>query len=161
MESKMLTPKDIFYMVLPVVAGLVLFVIGINYGKRLVPMPAVEEDFSFLEEMEKGIFTVKHPEVKFISRELFEIILEIRPYQEKVHLPDRDGRERQTVKQEQPPQYKVSFIYIGKGRYAIINGKLYKEGDILPSDEKIVKITKNGVLIKGKWGDRWLKFSGF
>ncbi len=58
---------------------------------------------------------------------------------------------------EEPPAYSVSFTYVGPKRgYAIINGALVKEGDRLPSGEGVVKITKEGVLLEGRWGRRWV-----
>ncbi|RLJ70129.1 hypothetical protein BCF55_0393 [Hydrogenivirga caldilitoris] len=61
---------------------------------------------------------------------------------------------------EQPPQYTLSFTYVGeKKKYAIINDTLVKEGDMLSMEERVVKITREGVLLSGKWGKRWLRVS--
>ncbi len=60
--------------------------------------------------------------------------------------------------EEPPPNYKLSFVYIGKNKkFAVIDGKLYMEGDLLPSEEKILKIRKDSILLTGKWGERWVK----
>ena len=59
-----------------------------------------------------------------------------------------------------PPQYRVSFIYVGKEkRFAIINGKLYQEGDKLGKYEFIEKIKEGKIKLRGRWGERWLKLS--
>jgi hypothetical protein len=59
--------------------------------------------------------------------------------------------------QEKPPAYRVTFTYIGlKKSYAIINGQLFEEGDHVSPYERIVKITREGVLLSGRWGERWL-----
>ncbi|EDP76669.1 hypothetical protein [Hydrogenivirga sp. 128-5-R1-1] len=61
---------------------------------------------------------------------------------------------------EKPPTYVLSFTYVGeRRRYAIINGMLVKEGDRLSPEEKVVRITREGVLLSGKWGKRWLRVS--
>ncbi|MDQ7039207.1 MAG: hypothetical protein Q9N26_08480 [Aquificota bacterium] len=59
---------------------------------------------------------------------------------------------------ERPPSYRVTFTYVGVRRnYAIINGLLFREGDHISPHERIVKITREGVLLSGRWGERWLK----
>ncbi len=59
---------------------------------------------------------------------------------------------------EKPPQYRVIFTYVGLIKsYAIINGRLLKEGDKVSNVERIIKIKKDGVLLSGKWGKRWIK----
>lgn len=57
---------------------------------------------------------------------------------------------------KKPPSYSLQFVFIGRKRYAIVNGKLFMEGEHISPDEKIVKITKRGVLLYGRWGKRWL-----
>jgi len=60
--------------------------------------------------------------------------------------------------EEQPPSYRVTFTYVGALRsFAIIDGKLFREGDMVSENEKIVKINRDGVLLSGKWGERWIK----
>ncbi len=59
---------------------------------------------------------------------------------------------------ERPPQYRVIFTYVGLIKsYAIIDGRLLKEGDKVSNVERIIKIKKDGVLLSGKWGKRWIK----
>ncbi|MDQ7056696.1 MAG: hypothetical protein Q9M89_09710 [Persephonella sp.] len=80
-----------------------------------------------------------------------EGIITVEPYRAEI--------ETKTAQEmEKPPQYTISFIYIGKGRYVIINGKLLKEGENISKNEKIIKIYRDGVLLKGKWGERWIRF---
>ena len=61
---------------------------------------------------------------------------------------------------EPPPEYKVNFIYIGiNKKFVMINGKLFRENDRISKDERIIKIEKDRILLKGKWGERWIDFS--
>ncbi len=55
-----------------------------------------------------------------------------------------------------PEKIKLSFIYLGKDKYVIINGKLYREGDFISGVYKIDRIEKEKVKIV--WGQqyRWL-----
>ena len=59
---------------------------------------------------------------------------------------------------EKPPEYTVIFTYVGLLKsYAIINGRLLKEGDMVSNEERIIKIKRDGVLLSGRWGKRWIK----
>ncbi|WP_457641188.1 hypothetical protein [Persephonella sp.] len=77
--------------------------------------------------------------------------LEIKPYTKEIFT------EKKVT--EPPPNYKISFIYIGiNKRFAIINGKLYRENDRISKDERIIRIERNKILLFGKWGERWIEF---
>ena len=82
------------------------------------------------------------------SRELAEFLsyLSIKPTP--AYLPKKTG--------ERPPAYRLQLVLLGEENYAIINDMLFREGDILPSEERIVRITREGVLLSGKWGKRWI-----
>lgn len=55
------------------------------------------------------------------------------------------------------PKYLVSSIFVGKIRqFAVINDKVVKIGDKLSYGEEIINIKDGKILVKGKWGDRWL-----
>ncbi len=57
-----------------------------------------------------------------------------------------------------PPVYRISLIYIRDGKkYVVINGRILTEGSRLSDKEYIVKIEKDGVLVNGAWGYRWIK----
>lgn len=58
--------------------------------------------------------------------------------------------------QTPPPKLRVTTIVISKERVAVIEGRLFKEGDVIHSGERIVKITRDGVLLEGRWGRRWV-----
>ena len=61
-------------------------------------------------------------------------------------------------KEETPPVYKISLIYIRDGKkYVIINNKILTEGSKISDKEYIVKIEEDGVLLNGYWGARWIK----
>jgi len=156
MNARFLGAKEILFIIFPIITAVFISILITGYFKNFLLSGVINDRLSSPRAISTGdIFEyVKTP---FISRELFENIIDIRPYAETI----KEYPESQTEIQQNPPDYTVSFIYIGRNKYAIINGKLYSEGEILPSDEKIIRITKRGVLLKGKWGDRWLRFLGF
>ncbi len=58
---------------------------------------------------------------------------------------------------EGPPKYRISSILKGEDRtFAVINGKIYHRGDKISEDEQIARIETRRILLKGKWGDRWI-----
>ncbi|NPA42014.1 MAG: general secretion pathway protein GspB [Aquificae bacterium] len=59
--------------------------------------------------------------------------------------------------QEREITYELRFVFVGKReRYAIINGKLVREGEKLYEGVRVLKITPDGVLLSGKGGRRWV-----
>ncbi len=61
-------------------------------------------------------------------------------------------------KEASPPVYKINLVYIRDGKkYVVINGKILTEGSKISDKEYIVKIEKDGVLLNGYWGARWIK----
>jgi len=147
--SKLLGTKDLFMLVLPLVAGTILYLGLGNLLKRIFPMKEEYITTSSLPDV------LEFKDYEFIDPELFAASIKVKPY--KITTSQKNNSIT-TENKEPPPSYKISFIYIGNHKYVIIDNKLYKEGDTLPSSEKIVKITKSGVLLRGKWGDRWVKF---
>jgi len=72
-----------------------------------------------------------------------------------------DEYPRTSLAEMAPPpgatEKKVSFILVKQDRkFAIIDGKLVSEGDII-DHQKIAKIEKDRVLLKDREGERWLK----
>ena len=67
-------------------------------------------------------------------------------------------RQRAELRKEEakPPSYRLSFTFLGKKKYAIINGRLFREGERVSPDERIVRISEGKVLLSGRWGRRWL-----
>ncbi|HBO83721.1 MAG: hypothetical protein A2073_04035 [Deltaproteobacteria bacterium GWC2_42_11] len=64
-------------------------------------------------------------------------------------------------KEVQEKEKKVSFILINAGRkFAIINGRVLREGDAFEGDSRVVSIEKDRVMIKeaGKEG-KWVKMN--
>lgn len=56
-----------------------------------------------------------------------------------------------------PEQQRVSLVVIrGEKRIAIIDNLVVREGDSM-NEGRITRIEKNGVLVKNKEGERWLK----
>jgi len=145
---KKIGSKELTILVSPLIVGIFIFVIFsdfikqqiINHWKDLLNYYPEVIDFEFSEKKEKKA------DILFL-----QTVIQVRPYTAKTV-------EKAAAPQKPPPYYKISFVYIGKNRYTIINGKLYREGEKISPDEKIVRISKDGVLLKGKWGERWIKF---
>ncbi|GEM_PF-2691242 len=93
-----------------------------------------------------------------LKPEAFEYISYIHIPAKRVVEIKKEENVQKPKKEEKPPEYRVTFTFVGTVRnYAIINGRLLKEGDPVSENEKIIKIRKDGVLLTGKWGERWLK----
>ncbi len=130
------------------------WILGISLGHYSTKFLSDQME-SYLS-VEEGKETVRIPDLHFIRSQLVEEALSVLSY-----IPikfnaegDKHTEEKITGK---PPQYKLTFTYTGsKKRYTIINGMLFKEGDMVSPDERIIKITREGVLLSGKWGKRWL-----
>ncbi|WP_457634558.1 hypothetical protein [Persephonella sp.] len=145
---KKIGTKELTVLVSPLIAGVFIFIL-LN---DLIKQKIIEHWGSYLNYYPEIIdieFTEKKE--KKVDIEFLQTVLNIKPYSvktaNKVKTPEKP-----------PPFYKISFIYIGKNRYTIINGKLFTEGEKVSPEEKIVRISKEGVLLKGKWGERWIKF---
>lgn len=64
------------------------------------------------------------------------------------------GKEEKGAGQEEPPG--VSLVVIkDRKKMAIINGEVVKEGD-RTKNGRILRITRNGVLMKSEEGERWI-----
>lgn len=113
------------------------------------------------EHTRKG--TAQVPDIELIKGDLDKEVLKVLASLRIGGEGNREGSkggasEAGTQKQVGPPNYELSFTYISSGKkYAIINGMLFTEGQNVSSEERIIKITKEGVLLSGKWGKRWLK----
>ncbi|WP_457627668.1 hypothetical protein [Persephonella sp.] len=149
MDRKILGTREMMLLAAPLIGGLVLFFAGQNLIPAFVEKPAVRKT---PDPVPVSITELPAPD--YLDRELFESAIRVRPYSQPVTSKIQTPHQK-----EPPPAYRISFIYIGNGSYAIINGRLYKEGDRISPDEKIIKISPDGVLLRGKWGDRWIKFS--
>ena len=145
--------KSLLLLLLPLVlggiggyitAGLVLDLVN-----RIVSLPS-GKDFAQLPDFQFVDYTMDSRAFDYVGylyiplpRVIVKEEKEIEPIEEK---------------QEKPPPYRVSFTFVGAIRsFAIIDGRLFKEGDMVSKDEKIVKIMRDGVLLSGKWGRRWLR----
>lgn len=63
----------------------------------------------------------------------------------------------QKAKPGPAPVYKVTGVFVGKlQKFAVVNDKMVKIGDKLKSGEKVTEIQNSRILLKGRWGDRWL-----
>ncbi len=149
-DFKKLKAKEILLLFLPVIVGGFLSIVFYPFLQNIL--------YSLFEKNLN--YSLKIPEIDFkirkspkIYQETVSSLLEIKPYKAPLQM-DRPAN----INKNPAPSYKISFIYIGKNKYVIINNKLWSEGDTLPSGEKILRITRNGILVTGKWGERWIKF---
>ena len=144
---KLLGTKELVYLSFPIILWVMFYFVTVDFFKDFVtakwklPNPTQPETFSVPYKIR----------TENINLSEIESIITVKPYKASV-------KPKTAQKKESPPQYKISFIYIGKDRYVIINGKLLKEGENISRDEKIIKIYRDGVLLKGKWGERWIRF---
>ena len=55
------------------------------------------------------------------------------------------------------PVYELGSIFLGNvKRFAVINKIVVRVGETLPSGEKVADIKEGKVLLKGRWGNRWI-----
>lgn len=69
------------------------------------------------------------------------------------------GNKRADAGDELPPapQYIVSSIFEGKTKkYAVIDSKVVRIGETLQTGETVAAIEDGKVLLKGRWGTRWI-----
>ena len=143
--------KELIVLVSPLILGVFIFVLINDFIKQKI-ISHWKDSLNYYPEVVE--FEFKEKKEKKVDTDLLQTLLYIKPYTIKTV-------KKTKVPQKPPSFYKISFIYIGKNRYTIINGKLYTEGERISPEEKIIKITKNGVLLRGKWGERWIKFYGY
>ena len=61
-------------------------------------------------------------------------------------------------KKQPPPKYSINMIYVGVNKkFVVLNNKLLTEGDFISDKEYVVLIDKEGVLLDGDWGKRWIR----
>ncbi len=143
-------PKYLIHLILPVP-----FVVVITYYASHQIVSYIESFF-----IERGKASYGFPDFQFqearLDRKIFEMLALIELKERKGGLVETSMTQEVQKASEKPPKYKVQFVFLGKKKYAIINGRLLREGDPISPEEKIVKITKKGVLLSGRWGKRWI-----
>jgi len=76
-------------------------------------------------------------------------------------VPKSKPRPKPKAKKPEPYTYRVSMTYIsGDHRYAVLNGKFYRQGARLPSGEKLAEITSSAVRIDSAGSTRWITING-
>jgi hypothetical protein len=91
----------------------------------------------------------------FISRQ--ENLVKVAP--DMVQMLDQEFEEAPEIEVVLPPMpiHKVTGIFLGEHRkYSIINDKVISLGGRLDSGEVLARIENGKVLLKGKWGERWV-----
>jgi len=142
--------KELLYLILPLAISLLIGVYTSNFIQDFASRKI--EDYT--SSMKIGI-KIPTGIRRFVQRREFYYESEILNALDAIDLRIPKQKTRENL--PPPPKYELTFIYIGmKGRYAIINGLIVKEGDYLSSEERVVKIEKDRVLLDGKWGKRWI-----
>ncbi len=144
-----LTVKEYILLSLPIIIAIFLYTLFSSYLERAIYKIA-EDNLNYSPEIPQIPSIVR---IKTEGEQTLISLIEVRPY-----TAPKIEEKTKTVEKAPPPTYRISFIYIGKHKYVIIDNKLWSEGDTLPYGEKILRITKDGVLVTGKWGERWIKF---
>jgi len=150
MNIKKLGIRELVMLVSPLILGVSIYVFLSGFVKEKIS-EIWSDYFEYRPQITEIGFRKEQKEYR-IDLSLISSLIFVKPFSVPQQVQQREKPE------EPPPQYKISFIYIGKNRYAIIDKKLFKEGDRISPDEKIVRITKDGILLNGKWGERWIKF---
>lgn len=145
----MRVPKYLLYLLLPVPLTLLLSHYVSSKGVSLLGSHLVRG----MDEGLKRISDFELQEVKPDKRgvEMLSYV-ELRPKVEKT-VQTEVPQERP----QEPPSHKVQLVFLGRRNYAIVDGRLLREGEDLSPEERVVRITKDGVLVSGRWGKRWLR----
>ncbi|HBH87299.1 MAG TPA: hypothetical protein DDY17_06845 [Syntrophaceae bacterium] len=131
----------------PVVALLIMYMIS---GVKFSPSFSAEEQkvFNFSDEQTP----------QFAHRKQLPVIRIKSPISLSQNA-ERGFPKTSLVEMSPPPDAtgkRVSFILLHKKRnLAIVDGKLVHEGDLL-GNQKIAKIEKDKILLKGREGEKWL-----
>jgi len=141
-----MTDRQFFILVACSAIAIVLVVIGmshINFGLHLTPV----ERGILLFRQEKIMMTERHfTAVPALKNPMDQHLSEKKSYPS-VKLSDIAPREQQHV----------SLVLIrGDKRIAIIDNLVVREGDGI-SQGRVARIERNGVLIKNREGEQWLK----
>lgn len=113
------------------------------------------------EKIKMDVKIYKVPKIEFLSEKSVEEILENIIMNTYISKEDKGFSIKKIFSKNENkkklPDYEIQFIYIGaQDKYVLINNKLYKEGDSISRNEKIIKIEKNRILLEGVWGKRWI-----
>jgi hypothetical protein len=142
--------KNIITLMTMSLASILILIIGLSFIKF---KPSL-----FPRENELTQFNYER--VKIIERNTVVVSglkspIEIPSYSEKKDFPTTSLTD--VVPVTPIEELKVSFVLIrDHAKMAIISGKVVREGDVIKAG-KIKKIQKDGVLIKEKEGEKWLK----
>ena len=111
-------------------------------NKNLQPPELAIPDKEVHNQLRKGMRLVAHPPQQDISG---RVNLSFVPE------ANRNG----TVGQEQPVM--LGLIFQGaKKHYAVLNGRIYAQGQTMEDGKRVVSVSKQGVLLGGQGGEQWI-----
>jgi len=145
----MRVPKYLLYLLLPVPLTLLLSYYLSSKGVSLLESHLVggrDEGLKRMSDFELQEVKQDKRGVEMLS------YVELRPKVEKTAQTEVTQERLQ-----EPPSHKVQLVFLGRRNYAIVDGRLLREGEDLSPEERVVRITKDGVLVSGRWGKRWLR----
>lgn len=121
----------------------------------LLPFLAIKsKPPAFLSSVEQQIASFQVQEIKLTERKSFSYELK---------LPFYLAAKKEQIKESAKtlPALKLSLIYRGRSKYALVGDRIVREGQMI--DGYVVKyISKDSVLIKDKKGEkRWLKLEPY
>jgi hypothetical protein len=109
-----------------------------------------------LSHAERGILLFRHEKLSIKERQFAMVPALKNPMESGII--EKEGYPSVKLSDIAPPeQQKVSLVLIrGEKKIAIIDKLVVREGDSI-NEGRVARIEKNGVLVKNKEGERWLK----
>jgi hypothetical protein len=131
--------KDIIILIAATLVMVVIIVFGLSYIIDIKPS---------LSPQEKRFARFSYEKVKIVERKPAVLANMRSP------LEDKEGGAKE---KEKNTTQKLSLVLIkDRARLAIVNGIVVREGDMTKSG-KVQKITKDGIILKDREGEKWLK----
>jgi len=97
---------------------------------------------------------------EFINKQKNDIKIVKKSQSISTFVSEMKSRDKTEAKPSQAPIYEIGSIFIGDAkRFAVINKTVVKIGEVLPSGEEVADIEEGRVLLKGRWGNRWIYVS--
>lgn len=153
-----------------IISGWIFY--GAYLGSSFMLKPALKNISGAPSSAESPLYKVRPLAEKLTSADFSRQTEEftLRPVDERSFFASLDNSETYTqfseaasaspgtqTTEDTPPRYKVSSILKGDDRtFAVINGKIYRRGDKISENEEILRIDTRRILLRGKWGDRWI-----
>ncbi len=136
-----------------------LLVIGGLIGIYYMVPQNLEVQLPPMKNYKRTVLKIPPPSERAILKRAVSIVKGLRESQVKTNTlvtyqdlkPSLFYIQRQKMGQQKTSLLTVSLIFLGQGeRYAIINGSIYKQGDMLPDGRQVLSISDRGILIRAR-----------